>query len=88
MVAGSPSAAYITGLPMVMTGRIWGVIPEAPFVPFDEELSASARFITPFYFRAMEIPIVAGRTVAETDSIQAQPVRRRRARSRDRGRSR
>lgn len=71
---GVQSAGYITGLPMVMTGRIWGVIPEAPFVPFDEELSASARFITPGFFDTLSIPLKEGRDIAVTDTRGATPV--------------
>ena len=71
---GVTAAAYTSYLPFTMRGGVWDVtVAGRPAQPGRIE-NASARFITPFYFRAMEIPIVSGRTFDETDSIQAQPV--------------
>lgn len=72
---GVQSAAYISGLPMVMTGRITGVV-----IP-GREVSAtfrndvvSIRFVTPQYFRTMGIPLLRGRDVAEGDVTGRAPV--------------
>lgn len=65
---GVESAAYITGLPMVMTGRITGVV-----IPGREESAAfrsetaSVRFVTPQYFQTMGIPLLRGRDVEDGD---------------------
>jgi putative ABC transport system permease protein len=65
---GVQSAAYITGLPMVMTGRITGVV-----IPGREVLAtfrsdvASIRFVTPQYFRTMGIPLHRGRDIEDGD---------------------
>lgn len=72
---GVQSAAYITGLPMVMTGRITGVV-----IP-GREVSAtfrsdvvSIRFVTPQYFRTMGIPLLRGRDVEDGDILGRAPV--------------
>ncbi|MEO8138981.1 MAG: ABC transporter permease [Gemmatimonadota bacterium] len=64
---GVKGAAYISGLPMLMGGGIWNVeIPGQPTTPGIPS-SASLRFTTPGYFSTLEIPILRGRDVAETD---------------------
>ena len=72
---GVQSAAYISGLPMVMTGRITGVV-----IP-GREVSAtfrndvvSIRFVTPQYFRTMGIPLLRGRDVEAGDITGRAPV--------------
>jgi predicted permease len=66
---GVRSAAFISGLPMVVTGLITGVE-----VPGQEVRSArsgagvSHRWVTPQYFRTMGIPIRRGRDVEEADT--------------------
>lgn len=65
---GVESAAYITGLPMVMTGRITDVV-----IPGREESAAfrsetaSVRFVTAQYFQTMGIPLLRGRDVEDGD---------------------
>ena len=71
---GVRNAAYITGLPLVMTGRIWGVIPEAPFVAFEDDPAVSSRFVTPGFFETLSIPIKEGRDISWTDSADAPLV--------------
>ena len=66
-IPGVRDAAYVTGLPMVMRGGIWGA-----FLPGQEEVDdpnngASLRFVTPRYFAALGIPLRQGRDVAVTD---------------------
>jgi predicted permease len=72
---GVQGAAYITGLPMVLTGRITGVV-----IPGREESSlyrsetASIRFVTPQYFQTMGIPLLRGRDIEEGDIQGRTPV--------------
>jgi predicted permease len=71
---GVKAVAYTSYLPMTMRGGVWPVtIPGRPVNPDRPEL-ASSRFVTPSFFDAMGIPLVAGRTFAQSDSAQAQPV--------------
>jgi predicted permease len=71
---GVTAAAYTSYLPMTMRGGVWDVtVPGREVQPGRIE-NASARFITPAYFRAMEIPLVAGRPFDESDASQSEPV--------------
>jgi predicted permease len=65
---GVQGAAFITGLPMVVTGLITGVE-----VPGQDEVSArsdavSHRWVTPGYFRTMGVPMRRGRDVETSDT--------------------
>ena len=65
---GVQGAAFITGLPMVVTGLITGVE-----VPGQDERSArsdavSHRWVTPGYFRTMGVPMRRGRDVEASDT--------------------
>ena len=71
---GVRSAAYITGLPMVMRGRIWAVRPEGPFVTFNDDPAVSSRFVTPGFFETMSIPIREGRDISWADTTNAPLV--------------
>ncbi len=64
---GVSSAAYITWLPMVMGGGIWPVLIPSQAAAPGEDRPASLRFTTPGYFQSLEIPLLRGRDVAETD---------------------
>jgi predicted permease len=71
---GVSAAAYTSYLPFTFRGGVWDVtVPGRPVEPGRVE-NASARFVTPAYFRAMGIPVVAGRVFEEFDSMQSQPV--------------
>ena len=72
---GVQSAAYITGLPMVMTGRITGVVIPGREVSttFRSDI-ASIRFVTPQYFHTMGIPLLRGRDVEDGDIPGRAPV--------------
>jgi predicted permease len=71
---GVVGAAYTSYLPMTMRGGVWPVaVPGRPESSGDID-NASARYITPDYFRVMEIPLKAGRRFEESDSLVAQPV--------------
>jgi predicted permease len=73
-VPGVIGAAYTSYLPMTMRGGVWPVVvPGRPESTSSLE-NASARFVTPDYFRVMEIPLKAGRRFEESDSLEAQPV--------------
>ena len=71
---GVSAAAYTSYLPMTMRGGVWDVAIPGRVTPPGRVENASARFVTPQYFRAMEIPLRAGRPFEESDSAQAQPV--------------
>ncbi len=73
-VPGVTGAAYTSFLPMVNRGGVWDVkLPGQPPAPAPGR-PASARFVTPDYFRVMGIPQTIGRGFQETDSLNAQPV--------------
>jgi putative ABC transport system permease protein len=66
---GVDSAAFITGLPMVMTGGITSVeIPGQPAPARPSDNNASWRFVTPQFFETMGIPILHGRDVEDSDT--------------------
>jgi putative ABC transport system permease protein len=65
---GVQSAAFISGLPMVVTGLVTGIE-----VPGRDSRSArddvvSHRWVTPQYFRTMGIPLHRGRDVSDGDT--------------------
>jgi putative ABC transport system permease protein len=65
---GVTSAAYVTGLPMVMRGGIWSIAVNGhESIRADATNNASLRFVTPQFFSTLRIPIKKGRDVAETD---------------------
>ncbi|HVE79684.1 MAG TPA: ABC transporter permease, partial [Gemmatimonadaceae bacterium] len=65
---GVESAAYVSGLPMVMRGGIWPVgLADADPVR-DDENSASLRYATPRLFATLGVPLLRGRDLAETDA--------------------
>ena len=71
---GVTSAAYTTGLPMVVTGRIWAVqVPGYEALPPLQRL-ASLRFVTPRFFETLGIPLRSGRDFADGDTQTSQPV--------------
>ena len=71
---GVTAVAYTSYLPMTMRGGVWDVRIAGRAVPPGRVETASARFITPQYFTAMQIPLMSGRPFDESDSAQAQPV--------------
>jgi predicted permease len=65
---GVESAAYISGLPIIMFGGIWSVeIPGQPLTRPGAN-NVSLRFVTPQFFKAMGIPLRAGRDVEDSDT--------------------
>lgn len=74
---GVTSAAYVSFLPMVMRGGIWGIqfvgTPGVTDDP-DNDRTASLRFVTPGFFVALGIPLRAGRDISESDTFEANGV--------------
>jgi putative ABC transport system permease protein len=66
---GVTGAAYASFLPMVMRGGIWPVTMGGRDDP--EAGTVSLRLVTPGYFDTMGIPLVRGRDVDASDSMQA-----------------
>jgi putative ABC transport system permease protein len=66
-IPGVSSAAYGTGLPMVMTGGLWRVIPDGQTPGGSPVEMASSRFVSPEYFETLRIPLRSGRDFEETD---------------------
>jgi predicted permease len=65
---GVESAAFISGLPMVMTGGIAGIEIRGQPVRNRRTSGVSLRFVTPQFFSAMGIPIHNGRDVLDGDT--------------------
>jgi putative ABC transport system permease protein len=65
---GVQSAAFISGLPLVMTGLITGVEVPGQEVRSRRNDGVSHRWVTPQYFRTMGIPLRRGRDVEDADA--------------------
>lgn len=71
---GVQFAAGIGIMPMTNDGAdIYFENPEHP-VPVGQHLGANVTFITPNYFRTMQIPLLSGRDFSEADNQESQPV--------------
>ena len=69
---GVTRAAYTSFLPMTMRGGIWPVEAEGAAADLDADRRwASLRFVTPGFFDAMQTPIVFGRDVALSDTMES-----------------
>jgi predicted permease len=64
---GVTGAAYISFLPMVMRGGIWGIEAEGNPVGTGDSSTASIRYVTPGFFATLGIPVRRGRDVSEED---------------------
>jgi len=71
---GVTNAAYITGLPMVMRGGIWSVEITGRIWERSEEHNVSLRYVTPGYFNTLNIPLIEGRDVSDSDTQDSLPV--------------
>ncbi len=65
---GVQSAAFISGLPMVVTGLITGVEVPGHETRTARSAGVSHRWVTPQYFRTVGIPLHRGRDVEEADT--------------------
>lgn len=65
---GVQSAAFISGLPMVVTGLITGVEIPGQDVRNSRTDGVSHRWVTPQYFRTIGIPLRRGRDVEDADA--------------------
>ncbi len=70
---GVTNAAYITWLPMTMTGGIWPVDIDGKTLDRSDGHTASLRFITPGFFSTLGIPLRQGRVLNESDA-PARPL--------------
>jgi predicted permease len=69
---GVQSAAYTSGLPMVMTGGIARVVLPGEEIRRDADYMVSRRYVTPQLFSALGIPLLAGRDLADADATGAR----------------
>jgi len=67
---GVDNAAYISFLPMTMTGGIFPATVNGDTLTRNESRSASMRFVTPGFFATLRIPLLAGRDVDESDTVE------------------
>jgi predicted permease len=66
---GVSEAGYTSFLPMTLGGGIWPVdIDGKTTLDRAEDHSASLRFVTPGFFAALKIPLLAGRNLTESDA--------------------
>jgi predicted permease len=66
---GVESAAFTSGLPLVMTAGLTRVVPSGEPERFDDSQNASFRLVTPQFFSTLRIPLRAGRAVSDTDTL-------------------
>ncbi|MBA3260204.1 MAG: ABC transporter permease [Gemmatimonadales bacterium] len=71
---GVASAAYISFLPMAMTGGIWPVVMDGEPERREQNRVASLRYTTPGFFATLGIPVRRGRDVRESDTRESQFV--------------
>jgi predicted permease len=71
---GVSAVAYTSYLPFTMRGGIWPVTAPGVAAGPVPERTASARFITPDYFKVMQIPLMIGRAFDDADSLTAVPT--------------
>jgi predicted permease len=69
-IPGVSTAAYSTGLPMVMTGGVWRVLREGEALTGGAIERASSRFVSPGYFSSLSIPLRDGRDFEESDDLK------------------
>jgi predicted permease len=65
---GVESAAYTSGLPMVLTGGLTRIMMAGEEERYDDTQNASLRIVTPQFFSTLRIPLRLGRDVSETDT--------------------
>ena len=68
---GVSDAGYVSGLPMVVRGGIWGVMVPGEAHEPGTLPPAAARFVTPGFFAALGIPLRSGRDIRDSDTREA-----------------
>ncbi|MGA7409672.1 MAG: ABC transporter permease, partial [Bryobacteraceae bacterium] len=71
---GVSSAGYTSSMPIVWGGGVLPVSVDGKLHDPSELERASMRIVTPDYFKTMGIPLLAGRGVSESDTLQTLPV--------------
>lgn len=66
---GVESAAFTSGLPLVMTAGLTRVVVSGEQERFDDSQNASFRLVTPQFFSTLRIPLRAGRDLSDTDTL-------------------
>ncbi len=74
-IPGVDSTAYTSFLPIVVQGNIWPVSLPGQEASVDRAFhNASLRYVTPDYLKAMETPLLSGRSLSESDDGKSLPV--------------
>jgi putative ABC transport system permease protein len=72
---GVTHAAYSTALPLVSAGGFMAFTMRSPRNPeLEVDVQATQRIVSPDYFAAMRLRVVAGRTLSESDTSTAPPA--------------
>jgi predicted permease len=78
---GVQSAAYISFTPFTMRGGMWEILTTTPdpaniggFAAPPEVRRAALRFVTPGYFATVNIPVLQGRDISPTDTLETPGV--------------
>ena len=71
---GVTGAAYISFMPMIHRGGVWPVEAEGRPEDLTSRQNASARFVTPGFLSTLGIPLLRGRDVSESDTLETQIV--------------
>ena len=78
---GVQKAAYVSFAPFTMRGGMWEVLTTTPdptnvggFAPPPDVRRASLRMVTPGYFETIGIPLLQGRDVSATDTLDTPAV--------------
>lgn len=67
---GVEAAGYVTGLPMDMRGGIWGVTIPGREQTHDGSEMVSLRFVTSQFFNTLQVPLLRGRDVSDSDTAK------------------
>lgn len=74
-VPGVTHAAYSSGLPLIAPGGFWAFNMPSPDHPeVSIEVQAMQRLVSPEYFAALRLRVVAGRTLSERDTASTAPA--------------
>jgi len=68
---GVSDAGFVSGLPMVMRGGLWGVVVPGEANEPGSAPPAAARFVTPGFLATLGIPLRAGRDIRDSDTREA-----------------